>query len=568
MKESECQLMTKTSILTKEAIQRMFNPTAYERGLAYFKQGRVKNVYYKPDEEYWIGKVLGSDTYYVTVELHENYIDSRCDCLAYEQFGQCKHEVAVLLEMVRHREQIDSIFQDATSYKKKNNQQTERFIETFSQRQYTDVRNTNSSKDQLAVEYILKAKSHYPYYSENYLTIELKTGLNRTYVVKQIKDFLNAMDHHSYVFTTKFSYEPAEHTFAKEDEQILQILRSIAKNEQLYLEASPYQRHNSYTESREMIIPPIVAGELLGKLKDRETRFEYEQDSFTTIDVRKEEELPFSFELQKGKDEDFELNLNNIALAKLFEPYGYLYFKGTFYQLSATQQTLMVDFLSLIRNNRDRSLLISKDQIEPFLSNVTPALEEIGSLKIDESISDQILAPELETKIWIDYDQDQVNVTVEYQYGDRILNPFLPEIAEATKNQETFLIRDMAKEQEIMTILEGAPLKYNGKDLYLEGEDDLYEFLYYTLPLLEDLAEVFMTRSARSLMVAEQQRPVVSVDLDSSGDWLDVRFDINGIEQEDVQQILQSVIEKNDITDFRMEHSSRSMMRILRPFIN
>ncbi|GBF11363.1 DEAD/DEAH box helicase [Tepidibacillus sp. HK-1] len=537
--------MTPTaSILSKETIKQMFNHTAYERGLTYFKQGRVKTLYYEPKDECWVGNVLGNDTYYVTVELHDHYIDSSCDCLAYEQFGQCKHEVAVLLEMVRHREQIENVHLKENPIRKRDNEQTTRFIETFSQRQYTEIRNTNSAKDQLMVEYILKAKSHYPYYSENYLTIEMKTGLNRTYVVKNIKDFLRASDHESYVFTANFSYEPAEHAFSKEDEEILKILRAIAKNEQLYLDASPYQRHTSYTESREMIIPPIVVDELLLKLKDRETRFEYPPHSVPTIDVCNEEELPFSFELQKGKEEDFELKLNDITSAILFEPYGYLYFKGTFYKLSAIQQKLMKDFFSLMKNKRDSSLLISKDQIEPFLSNVTPALEEIGTLTIDETISDQILAPDLKTKIWIDYNQDILNVNLEYQYGDRILNPFLLETTETTENQETILIRDIVKEQEIMSILEGAPLKYNGKELYLVGEDDLYQFLYHTLPLLEDKAEIYLTRSARLLMIPEQQKPVVSIDLDSSGDWLDVRFDISGIDQQDVQNILQSVIEK------------------------
>jgi len=534
-----------TSILTKETIQRMFNSTAYERGQSYFKQGRVKTLYYEPADEYWIGKVQGSDTYYVNVELHEHYIDSRCDCLAYEKFGQCKHEVAVLLEMIKHRGKIDNIYQKANPQKKIDHERTNRFIETFSQRQYSEVRNTSTLKNQLAIEYILKFKSNYPYFSETYLTIELKTGLNRTYVVKNIKGFLQAIDHHTYLFSSKFSYEPLEHTFAYEDKEILQVLHSIAKNEQIYLDASPYQRNISYIESRELMIPSIVVDELLEQLKNRDTKIEYETFSFPSIDVvRNEKELPFTFELQKGEEEGFELNLDEVVSAKLLEPYGYLFFKGTFYKLTSSQKTLLKDFFSLVKNNRDRSLYISKEQIESFLSTVTPALEEIGALKIDESISDQIQAPELETKIWIDYDFEQVNVTVEYQYGDRILNPFLPELNEATNENKSILIRDIASEQMVMSILESAPLKYNGKALYLEGEEELYQFLYHTVPLLEDKAEIFLTRSARSLMVAEHNKPVVSIDVDSSGDWLDVRFDIQGIEQEDIQNILQSVIER------------------------
>ena len=535
--------MITTAILTKEKIEQMFNETAFQRGLAYSKQGRVQSIHYNQEEDYWIGKVAGSDLYFVTVELHEHFIDSRCDCLAYEQYGQCKHEVAVLLEMAKHRGRIEQIYQEVDPITKRQNEQTTRFIETFSQRQYSEVQKTSAAKSELMVEYILKVKSHYPYYSENFLTIEMKTGLNRTYVVKNIKDFLRAIDHHNYPFTAKFSYEPAEHSFSQEDQAILSILRSVAKNEQLYIDSSPFQRHH-FTESREMVIPPLVVDQLLMKLKDRSTRFEFTRGSVSAIDVQEEAQLPFSFELQKGEDEAFELLLMGVNHSLLFEPYGYLYANATFYKLTPTKIDLLKDFFSIVRNANDQSLVISKDLIEPFLSNVTPALEKIGSLKIDESISDQILAPELETKIWIDYDQQQVNLMVEYQYGDRIINPFLPEIKEESEEQKAILIRDVAEEQAIMNILELAPLKYNGRELYLEGEEDLYQFLYHTLPHLEDRAEIFMTRAARSLLIAEQQKPTISVDVDSSGDWLDVRFDMNGIEQDDVQQILQSVVEK------------------------
>ena len=101
----------------------MFHHSVYERGLVYFKQGRVNTLFYKKEDDYWIGKVIDTEMYYVTVELHEQFIDAKCDCLTSEQYGQCKHEVAVLLEMVKHRERIDNIHHEADPQKKRKNDQ-------------------------------------------------------------------------------------------------------------------------------------------------------------------------------------------------------------------------------------------------------------------------------------------------------------------------------------------------------------------------------------------------------------------------------------------------------------
>ncbi|MDV2887824.1 SNF2 helicase associated domain-containing protein, partial [Alkalihalophilus pseudofirmus] len=86
-----------------------------------------------------------------------------------------------------------------------------------------------------------------------------------------------------------------------------------------------------------------------------------------------------------------------------------------------------------------------------------------------------------------------------------------------------------------MNVLESSALKSNGQLLYLEGEGEIFEFLHETLPRLEGLADIFLTKPVKSFILPEQHSPVTHIDVDSSGNWLDVSFGMEGIEQGDIE---------------------------------
>lgn len=136
-----------------------------------------------------------------------------------------------------------------------------------------------------------------------------------------------------------------------------------------------------------------------------------------------------------------------------------------------------------------------------------------------------------------------LQVRLEYHYGEKVLNPFQPAAAKAEQDQ-VILIREAEKEEAIMAILESCPLRILGNYLYLEGEANVYDFLYETLPKLEDQADIFLTNAVKSLILPSRHVPVTNIDMDSSGNWLDISFNIEGIAQDDVQNILLSAVEK------------------------
>nr|WP_256360208.1 SNF2 helicase associated domain-containing protein [Mesobacillus boroniphilus] len=149
----------------------------------------------------------------------------------------------------------------------------------------------------------------------------------------------------------------------------------------------------------------------------------------------------------------------------------------------------------------------------------------------------------MQAKIFVDSVDEVLQVRLEYHYGEKVLNPFQPAAAKAEQDQ-VILIREAEKEEAIMAILESCPLRILGNYLYLEGEANVYDFLYETLPKLEDQADIFLTNAVKSLILPSRHVPVTNIDMDSSGNWLDISFNIEGIAQDDVQNILLSAVEK------------------------
>lgn len=199
--------------LTKGHIKNIYNPTFYKRGLDYYNQGLVYNLKHDAETDTWYAKVTGSDDYDVEIMIYDNKIISNCSCPAFDLFSECKHEIAVLLTIAdrlsNHKVEPLS-FAQKWEYKNTNN-----FIESMSQFQYVTVKNNSKyHKKTLKVEFYLGQWSN-PFDKERiFLTISLKIGEDRIYIVKNIKQFLEELENGQPIsFTQNFIYDPLEQHF-------------------------------------------------------------------------------------------------------------------------------------------------------------------------------------------------------------------------------------------------------------------------------------------------------------------------------------------------------------------
>lgn len=534
---------------TKQEVRGMFSPTTYIRGASYHNEGRVGNVQYDPDRAVWFAEVSGSHVYEVSVQANPEEILVWCDCPAFDTYGECKHLVATMLEICEIPP--DRLTAPVSDHLPPKYRMAEQFIQAFSSRpSVSEIPEQHDSRQTLNVEYILKTYPMSPAFhdeKQDLLTIELKVGLQHRYVVKDLRKFLISIEEQStHYFTKRFTYDPEIHRFQDADRDIIATLHTIMKNEELYRRSYSHFFYGSSSKDRAIVVPPIAADELLTKLKDRHTRFEHEGKTYPQLNVS-EDPCHFSFQLDKSDDheDEFQLDLSELFAASFFPFYGWVFQDGTLYKLSPEQQSLFEVLAGLTASSVARpSLPISKEQIGSFLSHAMPQLKAVGELEITDHVSDHITRPPLKAKVYISEKGETLQVSMEYHYGEFTIHPFLPD-EQGETGDDVILIRDAESEQAIMQTIESSSLKIKGNQLYMEKEEEaLYDFLYRVLPDLAEKAEIYTSDAVRSLILPNPAVPVTSVDLDPSGNWLDVNFDIDGIEADEIERILQSVVEK------------------------
>lgn len=537
MRLEDCEAMINKT-LNKEQLKDSYSSRTYYRGHTYYKQGRVLDLEYNEQTTTWTASVRGAEMYTVMVEQKGNSFYSFCDCPAYHEFSECKHEVAVLLTICDERAKPQPIktkpFRQSKEYENVNH-----FIDLFSSYQQTiSDHKKYADKDPLKVEFICKSYSEEFLRSEGmYVALEMKVGVDRTYVVKNIQEFLtDAKEFQTHEFTKRFEYDPAEHFFIEEDKKIIELLMDIMTNESFY--KNSYSMYRSSANNRELIIPSIVAKELFQLLKDRNFTFIHDGHSYKNI-IFAESSAPFSFQINKHSAAGFELDFTELHQASFFDRYGWLFLNGTFYELSQDQRML----LEGLRKTAPLKPVvpIAEEQMGNFLSHVVPGLKKVGKVDIAKEVSHQIIAPELKAKVFIDREDEQLFVTLRYNYGEISINPFSPQ----SEKYDKILIRDLEKEDRVMDLIETAPLNIYKNQLYLnQDEYSLYEFLFHIVPKLDEIADVYITDEMKDYAYTDFSAPVTTVDIQNSNGLLEINFDLGDIDHQTVQDVLKSVLEK------------------------
>ena len=103
--------------ITESAIRTRCTDAVFERGRDYRSDGRIQRI--ERFDDVVTAGIQGSSLYDVTVELEGNSVNARCTC-PYEGAGECKHVVAVLLEVAAdppddESERVATVLEDVLS---------------------------------------------------------------------------------------------------------------------------------------------------------------------------------------------------------------------------------------------------------------------------------------------------------------------------------------------------------------------------------------------------------------------------------------------------------------------
>lgn len=534
----------------------------YKRGEAYYKSGRVMDLQYDREELTCRAVVTGSEEYRVQVRLsNEGHVkDADCDCPAFgAYYTYCKHIAAVLMalheKLTKGTGTLDGSrnisshsLQQQRGPSSKSMEKTNRIVSMLEQMYLQSEQHSSdgegvNDRDQLQTEWMIKV---IPVdYRKHMLALEMKVGIQRLYIVQKIREFLKSVDRQeSFTFTKHFVYDPLDQRFVDEDEQVITALQEIIRNEDaLKATLGPHSFGSTRTVSeRQLIIPPYAWKPLISLLTERGASLYVEEEVFQSVRIS-EEKLPLQFHLNSASKEGYQLELGELGKVMILDSYQSVFHNGVFYPCNRAQLRLIQEMKDQLEFALQPKLLIAEEQIEDFIFRAVPGLKTVGHVQLSPELYEKVVQPHLMIKFFMDWHDDRLWAKLEYHYDDTVIHPLLDQM-EKPEGKHLIVVRDLEKENEMMRLIESALFKFNGKHLFIEDENAIAHFLFEILPKIEEKAEVYTTSSMKNVIYHRDFTPRVHLEVDEKTRLLDITFDMEGIEESEIQHVLDHMLEK------------------------
>ncbi|RXT01943.1 DEAD/DEAH box helicase [Ammoniphilus sp. CFH 90114] len=533
--------------LTLGIIKSLCDQASYKTGEAYYRAGKVTLTTYDPNSSLYNGRVQGNSNFDVQVRIDPNgHVEADCTCPTLDSYAKhCQHVAAVLLLI--HEFQQDGFLghDELTSPNKSggDSQLTNRVLELFSEnhappRHFLHIHDTRES---LNVEFIFRAV---PYADGKYLLgIEIKAGLKRLYMVKNIRDFLDRMEKgEGFVLSKNLHYDPLWHGFQRENEAVMQQLMKIYEHEKMVRELSNSASAGLAHGERMLIIPPSFIDVLLPLLAAApKVQVEQEGRLWDGLQVI-EEPLPLTFAFDQLDDEGCQLKVQGLERMTVMEAYGLVLVDGKLVKLPTDLSKRLSELKSMLESGDHPHIPIASEQIELFMEKVIPRLRKLGTIQIAPALTHRMVQTPLKAKLYLDRVKDRLLAGLEFQYGDVVINPL--EARSQNKSRSRMLLRDGDQEQRILELMDRSAFTKTEEGYIMHDEEAEYDFLYHMVPELEKWVTVYATTAVKIRLVTGHASPKVTVKVTDRPNWLEIRFDMQGIAESDIQHLLQALEEK------------------------
>ncbi|NIK78960.1 superfamily II DNA or RNA helicase [Paenibacillus castaneae] len=560
--------------LSKRIIKLLCGDSFYERGEAYYRDGKVMITVSNPNPSgtsSYEAIVQGTRRYDVTIDIDPiGDIDAVCSCLAFSSYDKyCNHVAAALLQIAEQGAGEDKPPRAYPSLlhpedRPSDDEDDEGLLTPrFAGKAASASTDTRLARDILGLFSSKAARSSgnrfitdtralldieitcrlYSYgYHKHMFGIELKVGPKRLYIVQRIREFLASVDRsQAFTFSKHFTYDPAIHYFQPKNDAVLRQLIHIYRNEMMYRDAMTrsFFKEAPASDDRMLLVPSFSWNSLLPLLTAAPSaQLAYGNQTFEGIRLS-EETIPLHFSFDQAESDGYQLNIQGLEQMTIMEDYGLVLNEGKLIRLQQHQSKRLAELKQLLDTSRKPSIHIAPEQMEPFMERVIPGLMKLGSVVIAETISNRILQTKLQAKLYLDRVRDRLVAGLEFQYGDIVINPL--EGSDQKRGTDRILMRDGEQERAILELMERSPFAKTESGYFMEDEEAEFEFLHHVVPQLEKLLKVYATSAVKVRIVTKHAPPTIMVDRDERTDWLEFKFEMDGIPDSEIRKLLKSL---------------------------
>lgn len=524
-------------------IRSVANDAAYDRGLAYYRKGAVRDIQVGTSSGGIVifgGNVVGNaDTYEARAYIKGDHIeDWSCTCPAASMYpGACKHVVALLKQIQEKQRKEDAVRSTRISRK-------ETGLRLFSLfKGEKDALPVKKEAQPLRLEAKLCVSHEYGNVT-NWL--EFKLGRERLYVVRSIPELMHTLESGMPAeFGKQLTLMPGEFRFEEGPSEGLWRFLSRVYRDIMSAEAyssyfrSSYKTVSAMFEQKRFKLTPTHLREFLEIVK--EEKFPLVLDGISERTVHVEDDNPeLRIRVEETTDGDARIVLLEPETLSLLDKSGELALVGdTLYRTDRE----FAEVLKLIYEafSRSRSLRLSAEHMGGFFSEVMPKLETVARVEVAASFTTRYEMMPLAAEVRLDYYRDGAAAELLFHYGDEVFNPVTQEPPLEVNGRS--LIRDSETERKIRACFDAFGFEQDGDRLIQPEEEPFYEFLENGLPELSKLADVFYAEAFRRKPISKMPPVTLGVSVNDEN-LLEVSFMNREFDFDELINILKSYRQK------------------------
>ena len=504
--------------LTKKIIQDRCGTVSFKRGEAFYRSDKVTIEYHSSDR--CEATINGVEDFHVTIEgKGDGGFVSTCSCPTLASVKKdCQHVAAVLLAIADLgqvgsflsplTEGVFTLFQD--NPKPKSSHQLH-----FEKREVMEVAFVCRLAEQriFVMELILNGKP-----------------------VQDNRGFLHSVE--KGIPFRPVNYDPIKHCFDNETDAVLQCLIQLLQDDK--------------GQSGEMLtITPSAWERMLPHLKKAPSvKMDQDGQIYHGFHVSNEE-LSLHFDFAEKDGGGYQLSVKGLKSLVVLPVYDMILTSGRLIQLKTDDCKRLFELKQLLDASGTNHIPIQEDQLKMFLEKVVPGLRKLGTVHFSDSILNRLTKSKLVAKLYLDRVKNRLLAGLEFHYDNIIINP----LESRDSIGAAQIIRDKEKEERILQFFEDGEFAKTEEGFFLHNEELEYEFLYHELPKVQELVQIYATTAVRNRIAREPARPVIRVRVKKERtNWLEFKFDIDGIPQSQIKELLHAIEEKRKY--YRMKNGS------------
>ena len=547
-------------MITNECIKsEAANGASYNRGTQYYRNGYVKKLQLLDDGLTLQAKVKGGQLYSIFLKVDETYKvrEYSCNCPAFSLYhGACKHIVAAMLaakaewgsyfpeddygavlpfpRTPKREMGVSSLIPFQVKKKQTVSRATQELLHFF-RSEAIDITGPSCKTPVMLLPTLFFAMRGVA--RESWL--EFTIGIERMYVLKDIPQFINAIENGTTIsYGKNFVFDPQCMEFDQNSKKLIELMKKVYADERQRAGWN-YSYSSAHGSTRQFYLTNTNLCNFLAAVSECSFSAQINGEAHTAIQV-KSGRPPLKLKVN-AIDEGLRLSLDAAGekMLGLDTDFQYIYYEKNIYRTDMDFSRYIKPLMKCFDDLRNNEVFVPMVAASDLFTAVLPSLQKIGAVDIEEKVYEQFQREPLESRVYFDKHGDGMSARVEFQYGEVVINPVAGEKNQETKINEQWLIREIVEEKRVVNLFQRYGFT-ESEDSFVQPEEiATFDFLQEGLPELQDIVDIYYSDAFRRVGIKKPGDFAAGIKLNTDTDLLELSFQFEDVSVQEVWSLIE-----------------------------